>query len=152
MSSELITKNPIDPRVLVRWLGPQGAKAGLTQSKAVTVEILTELASSMGITLAKSASRQQLAEEIVKVAGRRIDKSIDELYAMSEKDLLEYFGRVEPTSEEILDVLRSLDLTPRKAGHQGLVEIAARELSETGRFKRISSSVTAVDAGKSKET
>jgi hypothetical protein len=138
MSTELTESTPIDARQLVRWLGPQGAKAGLVQSKLVTVDVLTALAKSMGITPQRSASRQQLAEEIVKLASKRIDKPIDDLYGMSKEELITYFARIEPTSEELLDLLRCLDLKPRKEGHRGLVELAARELSETGRFMRIS--------------
>ncbi len=140
MSSESTELSSLNVRELVRWLGPQGAKAGLLQSKLVTVELLTALATSMGLSLAKSATRQQLADEIVRVANKRIDKPVEELYQMSEDDLKTYFQRVEPTSEELLDLLRGLDLKPRKEGHRGLIEIAARELSETGRFLRISSS------------
>jgi hypothetical protein len=140
MHSERIEITPINVRELVRWLGPQGAKAGLVQSKLLTVDVLALLAKSMGLSPSKSASRQQLAEEIVKLANRRIEKSLDELFSLSKEELLEYFLRVEPTSEELLDLLRSLDLNPKKEAHRGLMELAARELSETGRFKRIASS------------
>ncbi|MDP2899288.1 MAG: hypothetical protein Q8Q12_22355 [bacterium] len=138
MSIESKDTPTIDPRELVRWLGPQGAKAGLLQSKLVTVEVLMGLAKSMGIAPTKSASRQHLVDDIVKLASQRIDKTIDELYLMSKEELIAYFERLEPSSEELLDLLRSLELTPRKEGHRGLVDLAARELSETGRFLRIS--------------
>ena len=130
----------IDVRQLVRWLGAPGAKAGLLQSKLFSVEELVGLARSLGIGLSKSASRPQLVDEIVKLASRRIDKPIEELYGMDRDELVKYFEGVEATSEELLDLIRSLDLKPRKEGHRSLLELAARELSETGRFLRISAS------------
>ena len=142
MSIESKESPSLDARELVRLLGPQGAKAGLLQSKLVTVEVLTGLARSMGLSPTKSAYRQQLVDEIVKLANKRIDKPIDELYLMGQDQLVAYFERVEPTSEELLDLLRCLELNPRKEGHRGLVELAAREVSETGRFLRISTSGT----------
>jgi hypothetical protein len=110
------------------------------QSKVVTVELLVGLAKSLGATPAKCSSRQQLAEEIIKLPSRRIDKTLDELYRMGKDELIAYCEQVEPSSEELLDILRALELTPRKEGHRGLLELAARELSETGRFLRISGS------------
>src|SRR5579863_3161322 len=103
----------IDVRQLVRSLGLQGAKAGLLQSKVATTEVLTGLAKSMGLSPTKSASRQQIVDDIVRFANRRIDKPVDELYLMSRDELIGYFERVEPTSEELLDLLRCLDLNPR---------------------------------------
>ncbi len=133
---------PLEVRTLVRWLGSHGAKAGLLQSKTLTVDSLQHLAKTLGASPNKSSSRQQLVEEIIRIASRRIDKTIDELYGMEMGELIAYFERVEPTSEELLDVLRTLELTPRKEGHRGLIELAARELSETGRFLRISGSAS----------
>jgi hypothetical protein len=38
---------------------------------------------------------------------------------------------------ELLDLLKNLDMDPRREGRRNLVEFVARELSETGRFIRI---------------
>jgi len=134
------TQLTIDAKLLVQWLGTAGAKAGLMQSKTCTIEALGALVKSLGLTPAKPTSRTQLIDDIVKAASKRIDKPLDELYQLSNEDLLAYFHKIEPTSEELLDLLRELDLTPKKEGHKGLMELAARELSETGRFRRIASS------------
>lgn len=129
----------IDVRLLVQWLGTTGAKAGLMQSEVCSSEILNMIAKSLGASSDKR-TRPQVIEEIVKAANRRIDKSLNELYQMSRSELLAYFQQKEPTSEELLDLLRGLDLNPKREGHKGLIELAAREISETGRFLRISSS------------
>jgi len=127
----------IDPRQLVRWLGTEGARAGLTNSKRLTIDVLREIARSLDIKLSEKANRQQWVDEIVKIASRRIDKPIDQLFDMEEQEILNYFEHIEVESPEILDLLRELDLSPRREGRRSLLEFAAKELSETGRFMRI---------------
>ncbi len=127
----------IDTRQLVRWLGVEGARAGLMQSKQLTIDVLRTMAESLEIKLPEKTNRQQWIDEIVKVASRRIDKSIQELFEMDERSLLDYFERLDVESAEILDVLKELDVHPRREGRRSLLEFAARQLSETGRFMRI---------------
>jgi hypothetical protein len=127
----------IDPRKLVRWLGTDGTRAGLMQSKRLTIDVLRHIAESLDIKLPEKATRQQWIDEIVKIASRRIDKPIHDLFEMDEKSLLDYFERVEVEPAEILDILKELDVSPRREGRRSLLEFAARELSETGRFMRI---------------
>lgn len=127
-----------DVRQLVRWLGVEGARAGLLQSKRMTIDSLRKMAEALKIDLPDKLTRQQLIDELLKVASRRIDKSIDELFSMEQETLLDYFERIEVEPAEILDILKELDLTPRRReGRRSLLEFAARELSETGRFMRI---------------
>jgi len=40
------------------------------------------LAKELGIELGKKATRQELIDEVMRVASKRIDKSVDELYRM----------------------------------------------------------------------
>lgn len=126
-----------DARQLVRWLGIDGARAGLLQSKRMTIESLRKMAGALKLELPEKATRQQVIDELVKVASRRIDKSIDELFSMEQEALLEYFERIEVEPAELLDILKELNLTPRREGRRSVLEFAARELSETGRFMRI---------------
>jgi len=126
-----------DARQLVRLLGIEGARAGLLQSKRMTVETLRKMAEPLKLNLPERTTRQQLIDELVKVASRRIDKSIDELFSMDKDALMDYFERVEVEPEELLDILKELNLSPRREGRRSLLEFAARELSETGRFMRI---------------
>lgn len=139
MSVETKDSGKIDVRILVRWLGVHGAKAGLQQSRTCTTDVLSEIAQTLGITVAKSATRQQLIDDIIKVASRRIDKTVEELYQMNKEELVTYFEKVEATSEEILELLKAQNLNPHKESRRNLVEFAAQELSETGRFLRIGS-------------
>jgi hypothetical protein len=127
----------INPRQLVRWLGADGARAGLMQSKRLTIDVLRRIAESLDVKLPEKTTRQQWIEEIVKVASRRIDKPIHELFEMDEAALLDYFEQIDVEPAEILDILKELDVSPRLEGRRGLMEFAARELSETGRFMRI---------------
>lgn len=127
----------VDVRLLVRWLGPQGAEAGLEKSKGFTIDALAAIAADLGIKFPKSTTRQQMIAEIVKVANRRIDKPVEDLVKMSHDELVAYLERVDPAREELLDLLKGIDATPSKEGRRGLIEFAARELSETGRFIRI---------------
>jgi hypothetical protein len=94
--------------------------------------------SSLEIKLPEKTNRQQWIDEIVKIASRRIEKPIHELFEMDQQALLDYFECIEVESAEILDVLKELDVSPRSDGRRSLLEFAARELSETGRFMRIS--------------
>jgi len=126
-----------DARQLVRWLGIDGARAGLLQSKRMTIESLRKMAERLKLDLPERATRQQVIDEVVKVASRRIDKSIDELFSMEQEALLEYFESIEVEPAELLDILKELNLTPRREGRRSVLEFAARELSETGRFMRI---------------
>ncbi len=127
-----------DVRLLVRWLGVEGARAGLSQSKRITIDALRKMAEALNLNLPEKITRQQLIDELVKVGSRRIDKSIDELFSMEHGALLDYFEHIEVEPAELLDLLKELDLTPRRReGRRSLLEFAARELSETGRFMRI---------------
>lgn len=140
MSIEPKNSGKIDARLLLRWLGIEGAKAGLQQSRLCTVDVLSELAKSLGITVSKSATRTQLVDEIVKLANRRIDKPVDELYRMNREELVRYFEQVEASAEELLELLKEQNVSPHKESRRNLIEFAAQELSETGRFLRIGSS------------
>jgi hypothetical protein len=127
-----------DVRALVRWLGSHGARAGLEQSKCCTIELLMAMARELGLSPAKGIRRKELVEEIIRIAARRIDKTLDELMQLGQDDLIDYFERIGIETEELVDLIKEMNLTPRDDGRRHLIEFAARELSETGRFKRIS--------------
>jgi len=109
--------NPdIDVRLLTRWLSTQGVKAGLKESKYITVETLGRLAKGLGIEHGKKATRQELIDEIVRVASKRIDKSVDQIYRMEQDEIIGYFDDIGVESEELLDLLKQLDLDPGRKG------------------------------------
>lgn len=132
-----VLKQEIDVRLITRWLGTAGAKAGLRASRHITVEILSEVAQSIGIDLGRRATKKELIDEIVRVASKRIDKSIDELTEMSRDELICYFDELEVETEELIDLLKDLELSPARGGRKNVVNFVAQELSETGRFRRI---------------
>jgi len=129
----------IDVRLLARWLGAQSVKAGLKESKNITVETLGRLAKGLGIEFGKKATRQELIDKIVRVARKRIDTSVDELYRMEQDEIVGYFDDIGVESEELLDFLKQLDLDPGRTGRKNLARFVAHELAETGRFKHIAS-------------
>ena len=125
-------------RLLVRWLGFHGAKAGLMESKLWTVDLLRNAASELGLQLPERMPRKEMVEAVARAANKRINKSLDELYKMGESELTAYLESVGVESEELLELLKQLDLSPRrKEGLRSLIEFTVRELSETGRFMQI---------------
>ena len=137
-----IVKKDVDVRLLTRWLGAAGAKAGLRESRQCTIEALAEMARGVGIDVERRATRKELIDELVRVASKRIDKSIEELFTMDRDELIRYFDDREVEIEELLDLLKELDLSPDRKGRRNVVNFVARELSETGRFRRIARNET----------
>jgi hypothetical protein len=135
-------KQDVDVRLLTRWLGVAGAKAGLRESRQCTVEALAQMARRFGIDVGKRATRKELIDELVRVASKRIDKSIDELFAMQRDELVHYFENLEVETEELLDLLKELNLRPDRKGRKNVVNFVAQELAETGRFRRIARNET----------
>lgn len=134
-------QDEIDVRALIRWLGPEGARAGIDKSKVCTIEVLRRVAEKLGLSSApKSVTRQQLVDDIIQIANRRIDRPLAELMRLREEELVSYFEKVNPDREELLDLLKEIDAVPTKESRKGLMHFAARELSETGRFIRIAGS------------
>jgi len=59
---------------------------------------------------------------------------------MEQGEIIRYFDiDIGVETEELLDFLKQLDLDPGREGRSNLVRFVARELTETGRFKRIAS-------------
>ena len=127
----------MDVPLLARWLGAAGARAGLLASRQCTIAALVGIAQSLGIEVAKKTTRRELIDELVRVASKRIDKSLDDLFEMERDDLVRYFDEREVETAELLDLLKELELSPDRTGRKNVIDFAARELSETGRFRRI---------------
>lgn len=130
-------------RLLVRWLGQQGAKVGLLESKLWTVDLLKRAAADLGLQLPEKTPRKEMVEAVVRAANKRINRPLCDLYNMEASELASYLESVGVEPEELLDLLKELDLSPRrKDGLKSLIEFTARELSETGRFMRIAGTRT----------
>ena len=131
------TKLVPDAKLLIQWLGRQGARQGLIHSKTCTGQTLAGMARSLGLEPDKKAAREEVVDEIILAADRRIDKSLDSLLEMTEEQLVSYFEEVEADPEELLSLLKELNLNSPNSSSKSLVAIAARQISETGRFMRI---------------
>lgn len=127
----------MDVRLLARWLGAAGARAGLLASRQCTIATLVGVARSLGIEVKRGATRRELIDDLVRAASKRIDKPLDDLFEMERDDLVRYFDEREVEAAELIDLLKELDLSPDRTDRKNLIYFAARELSETGRFRRI---------------
>jgi len=88
---------------------------------------------SLGIKFSEKITRKELVEEIVKTAN-------DELYTMDSDQMKDYFEKAGAETEELLELLKELNLPPNDARDvRTRLNSAAREISETGRFMRIES-------------
>lgn len=128
---------PDDIRTLVGIVGRQGACAALSRSDKISAEELFKTAESLGISLPKRTQKSEVAVAIVKHVDRRIDKSLDELKEMSGPEILQYFRDVDPGTEEIVELLRSIDIKNRVRSRNRLFEFAANQISSLGVFERI---------------
>ena len=129
----------IDVKRIVRWLGKEGTRAGLQESKQCTVAVLSVIAKDLGIEISTKMNRKQLIDKIVLAANKRIDRPIEELLTMGRDQLIEYFEHVDAGREELFDLLKAIEIDPGREGRRNLLKFAAAELSETGRFQRIAS-------------
>lgn len=127
----------LDPRLLIKWLGSEGAKVGMDRSPKLNLNALKEIAARLNIESSAKVTRKELIDEIVRVAGKRIEKSLDQLYALDQDDLVRYFEAIEVEPQELLDLLKDLNLKASRDSRGNLVTFVARELAETGRFMRI---------------
>lgn len=125
-------------RALIEWLGEGGAKAGLEKSQ-YTVKELRALADELKADVSAKANRRDIVAAIVFKVDLRIDKSVQEMLAMSSSDLLDYFESVRPNKAELLSILGDLDFHPGSEAQKSLYKYAARQISETGMFQRVSS-------------
>jgi hypothetical protein len=125
-----------DIKVLIQWLGSDGARAGLEFSH-MTVGELRNMAEAQGIRIPNKARRADVVDQLMLFADQKIDKSLDEMLAMSSEELLEYFDRTRPSRSELLRLLEKLDFHPGSEAQKSLYKYAARQISETGMFKRV---------------
>jgi hypothetical protein len=125
-----------DIKTLIDWLGLEGAKAGLEFSNMSVAE-LRSMAEVQGVRTPAKARRAQIVEQLMLIADQKIDKTLDEMLSMSSEGLLDYFDRNRPSRTELLRVLEKLDFHPGSEAQKSLYKYAARQISETGMFKRV---------------
>ncbi len=127
-----------DIKTLIDWLGYEGAKAGLDFCN-LSVSELKNMAEAQGIRVTSKARRTVVVEQLMLLADQKINKTLDELFAMSSNELMDYFERTRPSRTELLRFLEKLDFHPGSEAQKSLYKYAARQISETGMFQRVAS-------------
>ena len=123
-------------KTLIEWLGLDGARAGLQYSH-YSVGERRNMAEAHGVRISARTRRSEIVDQLMLFADQKIDKTIDEMLAMSSDDLLAYFDRTRPSRTEMLRLLEKLDFHPGSEAQKGLYKYAARQISETGMFQRV---------------
>ena len=126
----------ISIEMLVEWLGPNGAIAGLEGSD-ITVSELCEIAIRCGRAVDKKTKRSDIIIDLVNGNSVRIDKTTDELLAMNRYDLEGYFRSRKVSRTELLNLLLEFDIRPAASDNVNLVDFAAREISDVGMYQRV---------------
>jgi hypothetical protein len=126
----------MDVQRLVEWLGPAGATAGVLASK-LSLHELIDIARAKGLPLSPKPSRKEVVNELIYYESIKIEKSIDDLLAMSSDALVEYFDEINPSRSEIASLLASLGVTVGSEANRHLFKFAAREISDLGMYQRV---------------
>ena len=121
---------------LIKWLGPDGAIAGLDRSD-ITASELYDIASNSGLAVEKKMRRSDIINELVNRNIVRIGKTTEELLAMSEDDLRKYFEDKKVSTTELLNLLAQFQIRPGGKAKIKLVDFVAREVSDLGMYQRV---------------
>lgn len=132
----------IDIKLLIEWLGSDGAKAGLRGSNRMTLNELRRIADFSGIKYKSKIKRNDLIDLLILQYDKRIDKNFNELKSMRCADLAEYLDRTGCSREEIIALLNTNDIPFKKADSRvALIHHAADQISGWGMFERIAGNV-----------
>lgn len=129
----------IDIKLLIDWLGSNGAKEGLKKSSKLTVNELKKVADDHGIKYKSKTTRNDLINLIILKYDKKIDKSFEELMEMKAPEISEYLDNTNCTREEIIQMLIENNIPFKKSlSRIALIHYVADEISSMGVFKRIS--------------
>ena len=126
-----------DIKALVKIVGRHGAHVALARSEKIRAGELLSTADSLGIRLPKRTPKSVVAIAIVRHVDRRIDKSPEDLKRMSGPEILQYFIDKDPDTEEIIELLQSIEIKNRVRSRKSLFEFAATQISSLGVFERL---------------
>ncbi len=127
-----------DIKQIVDLVGREGAIFALEKSKKINTKTLIDLARSIGLSPKTKDSKKNVSTQIVQNVDKRIHKPLDELKGMSKDDLILYFEKVECHQDELIELLKNIDLKARVKTNKGLIEFAAIQISSLGIFERLS--------------
>jgi hypothetical protein len=126
----------IDVKALTDWLGPEGARAGLLESK-LSIKDLADLVRACGLPVSSKPTREELANELSFMGISKLDRDLKQLMTMNQDDLLAYLKKVRPTLRELSSLLTELGIRPSSFDRQHLYRFVAREISDTGLYERV---------------
>lgn len=128
----------IDLRLLIEWLGSDGAKEGLKKSNKLTVNELKKIADNNNVKYKSKITRNDLITLLILKYDKKIDKNFEELMGMKAPEIAEYLANTNCTKEELMQVLNENKI-PFKVSLSriALIHYAADEISSIGVFKRI---------------
>lgn len=128
----------IDIKLLIDWLGANGAKEGLKKSNKLTVNELKNVANKYGIKYKSKITRNDLINLIMLKFDKKIDKSFEELMDMKATEISVYLDDTNCTREEIMQLLNDNNIPFKKSlSRIALIHYVADEISSMGIFKRI---------------
>ncbi len=128
----------IDIKLLIQWLGVEGAKEGLKKSNKLTVNELKKIANNHGISYKSKITRNDLIVLLILKYDRKIDKKFSELMEMKAPEIAEYLVNTNCTKEELMQLLNQNSIPFKKSlSRIALIRYAADEISSMGVFKRI---------------
>lgn len=121
---------------LIKWLGPEAARAALECSDLTVAEIVS-LDAEYASTASQKTKRADAIRAVISARRRHVFKSEDELMKMDAASLAAYFHEVKASRDELLEMLSRLDIRPGAVAKKNLMEFAAREISEIGMYRRV---------------
>ncbi len=127
-----------DIKSIVTLVGREGAVSALEKSRKINSKDIFNLAHAFGLNPKKKDSKRKISAQIVQKVDKRIEKSLDELKAMSKEDLIEYFDNSGCHQDELIEILNNIDLKARFKTRKDLVGFAAIQISSLGIFERLS--------------
>lgn len=130
--------NIIDLKILINWLGADGAKEGLKRSHKLTITELKKIADKHQVKYKSKITRNDLITLLILKYNKKIEKSFEELVSMRAPEIAEYLADTNCSKEELMELL-SINSIPYKKSLSriALIHYAADEISSIGVFKRI---------------
>jgi len=129
----------INIRLLVQWLGADGARAGMRASKNLTLNELRKIAAYSGVKYNPAMTRNEVIDLLILQYDRRITKSFEEMKIMKSSELADYLDKTGCSKLEIIELLEHHKIKYRKADSlPALIRHAADHISSMGAFQRLS--------------
>lgn len=128
--------NKLDLKRLLGLLGPEGTRAGLLHS-AISNRSLIALARRLGEEVASDEARERIVSRLVQKMEEARLLPLEKLMTMSFDDLEQHFAQVNPSSDELLKLMKQLDYRVSSADKKHLRRFAARQISETALFSSV---------------